>query len=57
MNQFDFWSLAMFGIVLTKYMTNGKWMKLWTTFHVIVCNVIYYSTEIIDNHMLFISHR
>ena len=36
---------------------NGRCLKLWTTRHSLVCNVIYYTTSITDNDRLFISRR
>ena len=56
-NWCHFWSWAIFGVVLSKSLRNGRWTIFWITSHALVCNVIYHTTEVIDNRRLLIFHR
>ena len=55
-NQYHFWIWAMFGVVLRNYLKKCRWMKLWTTIHAFVWNVVSHTTSITDNHKLYIYH-
>ena len=52
-----FWYRDMFGVAVSNYLKRGRWLKLLTMRHSIFCNFISHTTEIKDNHRLFISCR
>ena len=56
-DQFCFWCLSMFVILLSYSLMNCGWIKFWTAFHGLVFIGYYHSILITDIHRLFISRR